>query len=1452
MDLVGQANECEVFINHISANALLDTGSTVSCMSKSFFTNHFNSSQLQPLQNLIHIECADGNPLPYIGYVEAELQVPKLSNMSLLLLIVPDNNYNAHVPILLGTNCLYPMMNDCRNKNGVRFLQTARLTTPWYTAFRCLGLRDRQLQRNDYCLGVLRSAQKVVIPANREVTVNCYIDKSIPYHSTLAMLHTSKHSTVCSDVDVTPSLTNYEFGKSDHVPVVLSNVTARTVSIPSRAIVCELQPVSIESTPTCMDSESEAWLEKITINSNLPTNLRNQCIDFLTNFQDVFSMGDNDIGHCSTVKHRIDLQDDRPIKQRSRYISPTMYDEVRSHFHQLLSSGVIRKSQSPWSSNAVLVRKKDGTLRVCVDFRQLNQRTVKDAYALPRIDDILQSLGSSTFFTVLDMKSGYHQIEIEEQHKERTAFTVGPLGFFEWNRLAMGLCNAPATYQRLMEEILGDLHLKTCVIYLDDILVFSKSYEDHLERLQCVFQRLRKHGLKLSPKKCKFFMERVSYVGHVVSSSGIEADISKIEKVQDWPTPTNAEEVRSFLGFAGYYRKFVKDFAQIAKPLYSVMPVPVKKNARHKCKDVPKWKWGIEQQQSFERLKMALVSPPILGYPNYSLPFELHTDASGQGLGAVLYQTQDGKKRVISYASRGLKKSEQHYSAFRLEFLALKWAVTEKFRDFLYGRHFTVYSDNNPLTYVLTTAKLDATGHRWLASLSQFDFDIVYRPGISNGDADALSRVPGACKSNETIISKDSIKAICKQTVFNPLVECVCLANDIHICDEADEDQNIAAMSHRDWRKAQYADANLRKWVDSVRSGKRHRGGRVVQSSDDVAMLRIFDSLKIINDVLYREVQADDGKILQLVLPKAFIKTALVYLHDNFGHPGRDRTLSLLKERFYFPGMFRCVEDYIQNCPRCVRRKSSTNIRAPLVNIVTTHPLELVCIDYLSLEMSKGGYQNILVITDHFTRFAQAIPTRNQTAKTTADALFNGFLVHYGFPKRIHSDQGANFEGKLIKELCEITGIQKSRTTPYHPQGDGMTERFNRTLLNMLGTLTDEQKKDWKSHVASVVHAYNCTQHESTGQSPFLLMFGREPRLPIDLAFGLEQNRKHHTMSGYMENLKKRLKDAYYLARKEADTSRKKQKTYFDYKVRGAALNPGDRVLVKILAFDGKHKIADHWEKDVFVVRNRPNLDIPVFVVSKEDGSGKERTLHRNLLLPIGSLRPDDDTLHERKKPKPAPRNSLPKRPTTPKMDTPTHVTCTSDDEDSQDEEVLQVVQQPTVAQVETGIAGVSDDEFYSSVEETESEAGNTSVMRGDDHEYITDVEDLESSVIDPSTDAILGEESNADNEASDATMEATNSVTLEEIVNPMADELESSDEERKVNNEENRTVRRSGRVRHRPQWMTSGDYAMAQVTRDSPAWLNNLMVCLGVLSDRKVEPHVIEQVVRAIVPQDK
>ena len=1170
--------------------------------------------ELCPLEDFLHIEGADGHTLPYQGYIQVTIRIPETGDFqTALLLIVQSTAYHLRTPILLGTNIIRHILVKLKERLASTHSRR-QLPTGWDVVHRCITAYYQHLKKNEGEVGIVKSAAQntIALQSNQSLTLPGTI-KGLHWKRQCVMLKSTAKSILPAGVEIEPAVVNLD-DKEKTVQVTISNLISQTVVIPPSSVLCGLQVVDVEQMPEVplKDWGNEEPVEFGTIGNHLTTEQTKTLQSQLQNWERIFAKDDMDLGHTDSVKHNIKLTDSNPFKQRFRRIPPGMFTELKQHLQQMLDCGVIRESHSPWASNIVPVRKKDGKLRFCIDYRQLNQRTIRDAYAIPRLEDTLDCLHGKCWFSTLDLKAGYWQVEMEEDAKACTAFTVGPLGLFECNRLPFGLTNSPATFQRLMEQVLEGLNMDICIVYLDDIVIFSESYEDHLKHLEAVFERISRHGLKLNPSKCKFYQRKVNYLGHVISEEGLQVDTEKTDALRTWPAPKSVDELRTFLGFTGYFRKFVKDYSKIAKPLNDFLAGNGNLSNRRKQKtnNKSKWKWDTEQQSAFVLLIDKLTAPPILAFPDFTKTFSLHIDASFKGLGAVLYQEQDNKERVIAYASRGLKNSERNYPAHKLEFLALKWAITDRFKDLLYGNKFEVIMDTNPLTYVLSSAKLDATGHRWLSALATFDFSIKYRPGKNNNDADGLSRIP------YSTVSPEMIHAIGRshQEDVN-LVEVT--AMNISLVDQiAQEGESIDRFSHQRWRDSQKKEADIHQVMQAL------SGTTQVGPTDDKTLNPLWKEKKrlfIRRGVLYRKREENGQEMFQLVLPSSCKKPVLTGLHDDVGHPGVERTLSLIRQRFYWPNMTKDVNVYVSRCTRCILRKSSED-KAPLVSITTTQPLELVCMDYLTIEPSKGGIENVLVITDHFTRYAQAYPTKNQTAKTTAKVLFDNFITHYGFPHRLHSDQGRNFESDVIQQLCQLANIDKSRTTPYHPMGNGMCERFNRSLLSMLGTLSSEQKKDWKTYIGPLVNAYNSIKHESTGYAPFFLMFGRQPRLPIDVLMSLpDETTNETTYSDFISSLRDKLQFAYQLASKRAGEARQKQKSFFDRGIRQVQLNTGDRVLVRKTAFKGKHKLANKWDREPYVITDQPNHDIPVFIVRKENGT-ETKTLHRNLLLPIGTL----------------------------------------------------------------------------------------------------------------------------------------------------------------------------------------------------------------------------------------
>ncbi|TKS65786.1 Retrovirus-related Pol polyprotein [Collichthys lucidus] len=606
---------------------------------------------------------------------------------------------------------------------------------------------------------------------------------------------------------------------------------------------------------------------------------------------------------------------------------------------------------------------------------------------IPNLEEAFSVLAGSKWFSVMDLKSGYYQIEMEERDKPKTAF-VCPLGFYEFNRMPQGITNAPSTFQRLMERVMGSLNLKEVLVFLDDIIVFSSTLEEHEIRLKHVLQQLRENGLKLSPTKCHFFQSSVRYLGHIVSSRGVETDPDKGPRTS---SP------------GGYFNP----------------------------KEPFNERWTPDCQKAFDVIIEKLTSAPVLGFADPKLAYVLHTDASTSGLGAALYQEQEGEMRVIAYASRGLSSSEKRYPAYKLEFLALKWSIVEKFHDYLYGNAFTVITDNNPLTYVLKSAKLDAASYRWLAALSTFDFNIKYRAGKSNQDADGLSRRPHdalvddpasleekerikrftshhlSSSSDQQDLPVDAVAVVCQHHLLNgadsnlpsiTLVESLAIhpdaVPDTYENDEVLGSSTLPTYSPEELQQHQRSDPIIGQVIQVLENG--NETSLVPDPPELKLMLKERKRLEIRSGLLYRTRQSGDDVTYQFVAPKSLRASILKSLHEDMGHMGLERTLDLVRTRFYWPKMAADVEKKIKSCGRCVRRKAQPEKSAPLVNIHTTRPMELVCIDYLSLEPDSHNTKDILVITDHFTKYAVAIPTKDQKATTVAKTLWEQFFVQSG------------------------------------------------------------------------------------------------------------------------------------------------------------------------------------------------------------------------------------------------------------------------------------------------------------------------------------------------------------------------------------------------------------------------------------------------------------------------
>uniref|UniRef100_A0A0X3PXJ8 Transposon Ty3-I Gag-Pol polyprotein n=1 Tax=Schistocephalus solidus TaxID=70667 RepID=A0A0X3PXJ8_SCHSO len=794
----------------------------------------------------------------------------------------------------------------------------------------------------------------------------------------------------------------------------------------------------------------------------------------------------------------------------------------------MLSRNIIRPSHSPWSSPIVLVRKKDGSMRLCIDYRKLNSVTKKDSFPLPRIDATLDTLAGNTIFSTLDLASGYWQVEVRPADREKTAFAV-PSGLYEFETMPFGLANAPSTFQRLMNQVLSQLIPNTCLVYMDDIIVLGKDFNNHLENLRSVFESLRQAGLTLKPSKCIFIKPRVKFLGHIVSAKGIETDDEKIRQIRDWPTPTDVSEVRSFLGLASYYRRFIKDYAHIASPLHKLTQ-----------KDV-KFKWAADCATSFQTLKDKLCSSPILVFPNISSDagkFVLDTDASDNAIGAVLSQQQpDGTERVIQYLSCSLTKAERRYCVTRKEMLALTYFV-EECRPYLLYRPFIVRTDHSSLTWLRNFKNPEGQVARWQEKLAEYEFECVFRPGRQHGNSDALSRKPyrphGECPSCTDV----TISAVALQT-----------------------DQCLL------WAAAQRDDPHIspiysRKVSNARPLSKSELAG---YSYETRCLHSLWDKLFIENGVLfYRDSEQYPKRV---VLPLSMVDEVVERMHAELGHSGIHKTEWALRRRYFWPNQKRDIQDVIRSCEFCLASKSPNQaLKAPLQPIKTGYPNERVGVDLVGpIAPSAKGNKFILVMVDFFTKMAEAVPLPDASAATVAKAIFNCWVCRWGAPDQIHSDRGSSFESAVVLELCKFLKIKKTRTTAYHPQGNGQVERTNRTLLNLLRAFIDRSATPtWDDAIPACMLAYRSTVNATTRHTPFFLTCGREMQLPEDLH--LPTAHRMENVDTYASRLRRTLRVAFEEARLHLQEGQRQQKAYYDRLAHGTPYQAGDIVWMRNFA----------------------------------------------------------------------------------------------------------------------------------------------------------------------------------------------------------------------------------------------------------------------------------------------
>ena len=902
----------------------------------------------------------------------------------------------------------------------------------------------------------------------------------------------------------------------------------------------------------------------------------------LCQYSDVFSKSEDDIGRTSLVKHTIDTGDARPVKQRPRRFPPVQQAEIDRQVKGLLEKGLISPSTSPWSSQVTLAAKKGGKFRLCCDLRKVNELTKKDSYPLPRIDETLDALAKSNKYCVLDLRAGYWQIELDESAREKCSFAVKS-GFYTWNVMPFGLCNAPATFERLMERVLSGLHWETLLVYLDDVIVFGSSVPETITRLETVLQRLRAAGLKLAPNKCHLFQTEVQYLGHVVTPNGVKTQPEKVQTVKEWPTPQCVTEVRSFVGLVSYYRRFIPNMSKIAKPLYGLYDKSVE------------FLWTVECELAFQKLKECLITAPVLAYPQSEGQYIIDCDASNYAMGGVLSQEQDGVVRVIAYGSKTFSKAERNYCVTRRELLAVVYFL-KYFRHYVYGRKVIVRTDHSALKWLVNFKMPEGQLARWLEIVSGYNIELIHRPGVKHGNADALSRRP--CKQcgrkderkyEETNQMKQGMEQIrdlgqvTTEKLWSKLPpNCDMNQEWEEFSSESLKSINTVTVTPvitlEEIREAQLTEPSMSSLLIALEKGVVRPEWNEV--SPCVPDLKVYwaqwDMLCVKDGVLCRRwIHPNRGEeMLKVMLPPAMHKLVLEQCHNvkAAGHLGQKKTLHRLQEKYYWVRMIQDVRSWLRQCTGCAKRKSPPKRRrAPLRQYRVGGPLERVALDILGpLPVTESGNKYVLVIGDYFTKWMEAIPIPDQTAVTVAKAFVGEFVCRYGMPLELHSDQGSNFMSQVFTESLRVLGITQTRTCGYNPKSDGMIERYNRTLLSIVSLLIEPYKnqKDWDTQLPYVGYAYRSAVQESTGETPNMLMLGREVGTPLDLLVENVQDDKEVT--DFALDLRERFRSAHDRARKVLKASARRQKRQYDRKARASNIKQGDFVWV----FNNQRKVG--------------------------------------------------------------------------------------------------------------------------------------------------------------------------------------------------------------------------------------------------------------------------------------
>ena len=865
------------------------------------------------------------------------------------------------------------------------------------------------------------------------------------------------------------------------------------------------------------------------------------------------------------VRCKIDLTGNFTYRGRPRNVSPQVREEIKKQVEEQRKMGIIEPSTSPYASTILLVPKADGTSRFCINYKPLNALTKKDGYLMPRVDESLASLRGSKYFTSMDLASAFWQIPMDEGSKELTAF-VEPGGTWQYRNMPFGLINGPATFSRFIDKVLAGLKWRTCLIYMDDVLVHTATLEEHVEALEEIFDRIDEYGLKFKPKKCFVCVDKVQFLGHVVGEGGISADPSKVKAIKEMPFPRSKEKMKSALGLFAYYRKFVKSFSKISQPILDELKsdAPLPKTQEGEAK------WSEPVRNAFEELRSKLTATPILAHPNWSRPFEVHTDACKDGLGAVLVQRdENGKERVVCYASRSLTAPESKYNVHEWECLAILWSTSLWYSMYLYGKKFKVVTDNEAIKWLLNSEHTSSRLQKWVISMQDLDFDTVHRKGKSHGNADGLSRNPLTSTQPYGVEPPEPLTGV------KPPVQCYvgvapderrrdsefecaeCSTTSQRSCCQAESVEEFgahckgterASLRKRDYLPSAMAAAyfpdgdaqawDIGEWAKYQKEDEFCSGVMKAIAKDedarDTKELNMARNFTMERGLLMRrrkrgkvEANGDTPDLskgslpdnasraprkpeqtrneLAVVVPDN-LKAFILWRHHGLplsGHNGRKKVYSAVSARFWWKGMYQSVRRWIRGCTKCSRRKLTRPRRAGTPKMILSgYPFHIVSIDLVGpMPETPSGNKYVLTMQDSFTRWPIAVPMPSTDSEAVAGALFRHLLTVHGCPTKILSDRGANLISQAVQAMCSRWNIRKIQTSGYQPQSVPV-ERFHRYLNHAMTMLHGSFGMTWDEYIDAAVFTYRTAVNETTGFSPYRLLYLREPQMPDDLILG--------------------------------------------------------------------------------------------------------------------------------------------------------------------------------------------------------------------------------------------------------------------------------------------------------------------------------------------------------------